>query len=1390
VKFEMVITRLATLVTAAIPRLDRSLKLFALLVAAFVAGDPGIAVGRGLSLAQADSQIVSEFRHWVDRWLKTDDREVEIASIGMILRLEPKIVSWPTDLPIRGTRNHFIGFVLFSLGDSYNNRTQGVRADNLERAIEVSELALAIFTREGPSPDWALTQYNLAVFYWDRLNGNRADNLERSLKFLDSTFTVLTPTAFPEWWAQAQHELGVVYMDRSVGERAENIERAISAYRAALTIRTQSKFPERWATTLNMLSGALRERINGNKADNLEEALESAQGALTVYSREKSPDLWAGAQYNLANAYFRRIRGNSANNLEMSIASFESVLTIWTREKNQRLWAQAEATMGLGYYNRTLGDRADNLEHAIRAYQAALEVFTPDGSAEQWGDVQNNLGIALVMRIKGDRAENLELALKAFEAALAVRDKVAAAKDWADTQSNLGAAYRNRIRGDRAENIERAIAAYQASLTVRTQKAYAEDWAATENNLALAYANRLRGEPADNLELAITGYTTVLNAITRDALPALWSMVQNNLCIAYADRIKGERADNVERAIEACQSALTVRESGPDFAQTQNNLGLAYADRIRGERRQNLELAVKAYEAALQVRTPQDFPQDWATTQNNLGVAYRELARGDQAEENLAHAIGAFEAALTVFNRDGFPEDWAKAQLNLANAYADDFGSERPQSLERAIAAYQASLTVTTQNIFPQAWAGGMNNLGSAYLYRIRGDRADNVEQAIHDFEAALTVRKRDTVPEAWAATMLNLGTAYASRIVAAKPDNLRRATEAYEAALTVFTRDALPRSHLGTSRMLVQAFLQMGNWAAARDAFVSARDAFLILFGQGLDETEARDLIEEAGPLFGEASYAVAQLGDTAAALSILNEGKARLMAVALRQQRLELTPDKQARYKELKSEIRELSRTAETGEGVTGAQALQQLVVLRRELGQLLQEGLAKETPEGTMAIARMVTPEGGVLVAPIVTKVGGKILIVTTTNDVGVITTLDLPELSTERLNKLFRGSDEDGGAIGGWLRAFNIQYLKSPEKWKRWPEWISAIEKIGPDLWRLFASELDKELVARGVRPGARMVVLPTGALGLLPLGLAQDPDSGRRLGETYEIVQAPSLEALAAAAERTRTPAAPTLAIAINPTGLIPDLALPFTETEGAMVKSHFESAAAIVLDKSTATPEAVLNALKGKSYWHFSSHGFFDWNDARGSGLLMKDEQKLTVGHLLEEQQALGSPRLVVLSACETGLYEVFRNPDEFVGLPETFIQLGAAGVVSALWQVDDAATALLMAKFYDLHMGHGVNPPAALRAAQAWLRSSTRADLIAYGQAAVRAGQLTEAKFAELESMMRGTKRAADSRFALAWNNLQSRATTSAHNDGTTDLLSKPFAHPYYWGAFVYTGL
>ena len=140
-------------------------------------------------------------------------------------------------------------------------------------------------------------------------------------------------------------------------------------------------------------------------------------------------------------------------------------------------------------------------------------------------------------------------------------------------------------------------------------------------------------------------------------------------------------------------------------------------------------------------------------------------------------------------------------------------------------------------------------------------------------------------------------------------------------------------------------------------------------------------------------------------------------------------------------------------------------------------------------------------------------------------------------------------------------------------------------------------------------------------------------------------------------------------------------------------------------------------------------------------------------------------------------------------------MQIGAAGVVSTLWQVDDLATALLMARFYEQHLDKGLAPPTALKQAQAWLRTSTKAELIAYAKTTAAAAKLDPAQSNAITAMLSSRNRGGDVRFALTWSQSYDKAVaavTALGNAWTEDesLKSRPFAHPYYWGGFVYTGL
>ncbi len=1069
------------------------------------------------------------------------------------------------------------------------------------------------------------------------------------------------------------------------------------------------------------------------------------------------------------------------------------------REQTQgQLWMWS----GLGYSESQSGKREENLERAIDLYERAAKAFTREGNPAEWAWAQEALGSAYQNRIRGNRADNLEKSIAYFEAVLTVRTREAMPREWSVTKDNLGIVYAGRIHGDRAENLEKAIAAHEEALTVRTREAMPQEWAWTLHNLAGAYRDRIRGHRRDNQEKAIALYEAALSVRTREAVPQHWAMTQHGLAIVYGNRIQGDRGDNVEKSIEHLQAALSAYS--PDgqpreWADAQRSLGLAFGLRAAGERADNAEKAIAAFERALTVLDQETFPHDWGQVKTAVALLYAYRIRG-QRSDNLETAILHLHDALKVVTREAFPEAWAQAQINLGFAYQDRVVGRRTENLDEATRHFEAALSVLARETAPRLWAVARLSLGNAQRDRAGGDP----DAAIEHYEAALTVFTREAFPLEWSLAHGHLGRAYLDSTRGDRTAVLAKAIGHLEAALSVQGQTA-PRDMLGHLRALGAALSEKGEWRRASSVYANARETFLLLSAQGLDDTAAAALIDHAGPLFAEAAYAATHLGETEKALTLASEGRARLMAAALKLQTLDLPADKRQRLEALRTDIRVAERTVEgqAAQGADRAEAVERLVSLRQALMGLVKDAEAAEAGSAGSALAqaRTLAGKGGAVAMPIVTRLGAKVLIVTAVagsgraglpagrkgagakgSDPPGLTLIDLPGLTTGALDLLVRGV----GADDGWLGAYAINLLPDDDALDQfWPKWMAAVDGLGPDLWRLLGARLDAALKRAGVKTGARLVWLPTGTLGILPLGLAQDPAGKRRLLDSYEIVYGPSLEALASAQERIARSAPATLAVVVNPTG-----DLPAAEQEGRLVASRFPATARAVREGAAATPEAVLDALKGRSYWHFASHGIFKWGDARQSALLMHGLQRLSVGQLLESH-GLGRPRLVVLSACETGLYDISRNPDEFIGLPGTFTALGAAGVLGTLWPVNDMATALLVAKFYDLHLAGKLAPPTALRRAQLWLGHATNADLLAYARGAARQGRLDRKHVAAVEAELSADSlRRARKRALVEWIDPEQPAGADKRGRRRATDLARPYAHPYYWAGFIYTGL
>ncbi|MFP3042602.1 tetratricopeptide repeat protein [Treponema primitia] len=261
----------------------------------------------------------------------------------------------------------------------------------------------------------------------------------------------------------------------------------------------------------------------------------------------------------------------------------------------------------------------------------------------------------------------------------------------------------------------------------------------------------------------------------------------------------------------------------------------------------------------------------------------------------------------------------------------------------------------------------------------------------------------------------------------------------------------------------------------------------------------------------------------------------------------------------------------------------------------------------------------------------------------------------------------------------------------------------------------------------------IVIVPDGPLMYLPFDVLRENKDKPEFGETYRLSLSPSVSVSVLAAKTGVRRNEPLLAFggavydrnsassdrgnrgyvsAGNGRGITVEgnaydggagqyytdrirwLNLPGTEAEvrGLLSLTSAQGRSAIFTGRDVS--EAKVKELSGSGTLrnypviHFACHGYFNEEVPAMSSIVFSEVSGFVNtaedGYLTIPEIALLNmdARMVVLSACETGLAQVKRG-DGMVGLARSFLVAGAENVGVSLWSISDTATVEFMSRLY-----------------------------------------------------------------------------------------------------------
>ncbi|MCY3881319.1 MAG: CHAT domain-containing protein [Chloroflexi bacterium] len=877
------------------------------------------------------------------------------------------------------------------------------------------------------------------------------------------------------------------------------------------------------------------------------------------------------------------------------------------------------------------------------------------------------------------------------------------------------------------------------------EKALRTVWEAEVVPRLHAFEDAMRaGSPA---QLATAG-ATLLEVLPPGMDPNLRSVVAGLTAAALPMDEGPDRSRSIERAIELGQMVLSILEQHPEVDDplrrlaTATNLSAAFGMRPLGDPAWNLGQGIVHLTEALDRFPPTLDLDSWAMGQTDLALLL--VNRGQSGDYDRArHHL---ELALThrSFHRD--PRDWAFTQLNLAVAYSRTDTGGGQANLRKAIwhsarGRYGARsagdvplLAQAEHNLAAQQFQlSRMTDTTLAHRSRLL-DRAE--ASALESARLSPADQSPLRFGHAW--TMVG-------KIRAVRKER-GGAIEAFKAALTALSADMGPSEAREASRLLLELAEAEDHVELAADAagrLVEAAAAVISAHSRADDRMSEHSW--QGTTDFRFAAHALVRAGRLEEAVMALELGRTRELGLLMLGEGIDLDalahidPSLHAEVEELVAEVR--ADILSPKEGSTSDRS-ERFARIRAALRQT--PTFEKAFPPPTLdEVGMAAEPQRPLVYLGSAPKGSFCIIVYSDGHGSTSLEAIHAADCDSQAIADLAIGLAPDGTQVS------DIAYLAA-QAYE--PELLDeSIRLLSPLIGAKLLRPLADSLARRGV---SSITLIPAGILGLMPLHAIpwSDAEGSRKaLIDDFDVRFAASARLQLACTQRAHKygNAVRFLGVA-NP--LPHSSPLDGADLEVELIESFLPAGNHLVLEGEQATKRRVLDALPSATHVHFACHGggrFFD--PLLSAALSLSDEEPLSAREVAGLEI---SARLVVASACETGVLQGYFEVDESLGLASAFVAAGAAGVISTLWQVDDLATALIMSKFYEGILGADMEPAAALREAQLWMRAADAATINAYASAREPLG------------VMRNRSR-----------------SVVASGD------SAPFSAPSFWAAFVFAG-